>query len=220
MLPMRYDLTRRPESLRPGPPLSDRSALAGYAIRPRRCSSRLTARGLNAAFSAGSPSYGLQAPHMKMSIAAKSRSGHVWMEMWLSASTSTPLTPPFGEKWWKCPCKIVAPAASAASRSARSICVRIAKVGCAPQIDQQMHAGELHAILLDEIILLDFRAWTSTTVRSASDCIWLLLGSSETIPSGLSAFIAYPFLPVDGLLDVRAKTRPLSPGAKGAEHDD
>ena len=58
---------------------------------------------------------------MKMSIAAKSRSGHVWIEMWLSASTSTPLTPPLGEKWWKCPCRIVAPAASAASRNARSI---------------------------------------------------------------------------------------------------
>jgi hypothetical protein len=29
----------------------------------------------------------------------------------------------------------------------------------------------------------------------------LLLGSSETIPSGLSAFIAYPPTPVDGLLD-------------------
>src|ERR1700760_3129355 len=54
---------------------------------------------------------------------------------------------------------------------------------------------------------------TSTSVRSASDLIWLLLGSSETIPSGLSAFIAYPFLPVDGLLDrTRENTHdPLGP---------
>ena len=36
---------------------------------------------------------------MKMSTAAKSRSGQVWMEMWLSASITTPETPPFGEKW-------------------------------------------------------------------------------------------------------------------------
>src|SRR6202020_653918 len=41
---------------------------------------------------------------------------------------------------------------------------------------------------------------TSKSVRSESDLIWLLLGVSETIPSGLSAFIAYPFLPVDSLL--------------------
>ncbi len=69
----------------------------------------------------GDRRYGSQAPHMKMSIAAKSRSGHVWIEMWLSASTTTPDTPPSGEKWWKWLCRIVAPAASAASRNARSI---------------------------------------------------------------------------------------------------
>ncbi len=55
------------------------------------------------------------------------------------------------------------------------------------------------------------------SVRSASD-IWLLLGSSETIPSGLSAFIAYPFLPVDGLLDrTRENTRAYVPWGQGGD---
>src|SRR5487761_2003011 len=64
-----------------------------YVISPRRCSVSSAERGRNAAFSTGSESYGLHEPHMKMSTAAKSRSGQVWIEMWLSASTSTPLTP-------------------------------------------------------------------------------------------------------------------------------
>jgi hypothetical protein len=44
----------------------------------------------------------------------------------------------------------------------------------------------------------------------------LLLGSSETIPSGLSAFIAYPFLPVDGLLDCTRKNAPTVPWGQGS----
>lgn len=52
---------------------------------------------------------------MKMSIAAKPRSGQVWIEMWLSANTTTPDTPPLGVKWWKWLCRIVAPALIAAA---------------------------------------------------------------------------------------------------------
>ena len=38
-------------------------------------------------------------PHVKMSIAAYPSSGHVWIEMWLSASTATPVAP-WGENLW------------------------------------------------------------------------------------------------------------------------
>ena len=120
---------------------------------------------------------------MKMSIAAKSRSGHVWMEIWLSASTSTPLTPPSGPKWWKWLCRIVAPAASAASRSDAVDQLGIGQVAGTPQIHQQMRAGKLHAVLFDEIVLLRLGAGLR---------VWISLGLSETIPSGLSASIAYP----------------------------
>src|ERR1035437_4433544 len=51
-----------------------------------------------------------------------------------------------------------------------------------------------------------------------SDDVWFSLGVSETIPSGWSAFIAYPLLPADGLLDTR-RTR-VPPGAKAAENDE
>ena len=90
---------------------------------------------------------------MKISIAAKSRSGHVWMEMWLSASTTTPDTPPFGVKWWKWLCRIVAPGHY--GRLAQRVVdhAGIVTVAGAPEIHEKMRAGKFHAVLLDEIIL-------------------------------------------------------------------
>ena len=90
---------------------------------------------------------------MKMSTAAKSRSGQVWIEMWLSASTSTPDTPPSGAEMVEMavqdgrPGRLRRLAQRAVDRR------RVGQVAGAPQIDQQMHAGELHAVLLDEIVL-------------------------------------------------------------------
>src|SRR3546814_15280743 len=67
--------------------------LRAQSTRPRLCSMTLMLSGPNAARSTGMPSYGLQSPHMNTSSAAKLRSGHVWLLMCDSASTTTPEMP-------------------------------------------------------------------------------------------------------------------------------
>src|SRR5690606_35112883 len=74
-------------------------ALPAHTPSPRSSSVISISAGWNACFMTSMQASGRADPHMKTSRAANPRSGQVWIEMWLSASTATPLTPWFGVKW-------------------------------------------------------------------------------------------------------------------------
>ena len=89
-------------------------------------------------------------------------------------------------KWWKCPCRIVAPVASAARRST-------GRYGPdrpgdrAPEVDDQMRAGVAHAAARNEIVL---------RVRHAAGVAAVPIMVSGA-PGRIRAFIACPLLTVD-----------------------
>ncbi len=101
------------------------------------------------------------------------------MEMWLSANTTTPDTPPFGVKWWKWLCNIVAPARIGRLPQRRIDVHWVGEVLRIPQVGEKMRAGKPFAILLDEVVL----PILSLATGRVAIVVWFSLGSSETIPS-------------------------------------
>ena len=85
----RLGLARRPQAA---------LAVGSLWTSPRRSSCTHIDFGWKARSKTGIDLCGSALPHMKMSKAAKPRSGQVWTLIWDSASTATPDTPPLGEK--------------------------------------------------------------------------------------------------------------------------
>ena len=117
------------------------------ATRPRRCSARWTRAGWNAAFSTGMRddtgcsrrTRRCRAPQSPAPARCGSRCG-------------SPPAPPrptrrcSGEKWWKWPCRIVAPGRTRRLAQRVVDMLGIARLVGAPEVDDQMRAGKFHAV--------------------------------------------------------------------------